>query len=282
MDNVRFRKVPFTYLPRYDEAAASEDMDGRPAPLRAVTIGDHKTVVIPGPSPTLIVKESHSLPHAFPLRNASKIRTMVPCGQQDGSCLFALVDAEGKMIQCELPKGQDYSTGWAIDKLALGDPVEEVRHVDFHQEQGMYVVATCRDVDFYFSADDTRHEHQDGESFPCKTLHTSHHFASRAYTSLLLRGPFNGVTSIVDARAIFPIYSAYLTVLFGSGLYFKGEIHSPKHTLLWSTIAFNADKTTQTSLSAPNCHSTPCTSSPPPHTPSYTPSLSPTSTPSPA
>lgn len=199
MENLRFRKMPFTHLPKYDETAASEDMDGRPAPLRAVTIGDCKTVVIPGPSPTLLLQETHSLPHAMPLETASKTRTLVPLQQGTSSRAFALINAEGEMMEHELQQGEDYSTGWAVSKLTMGDPVEEVRHVDFHEEKGMYVVATCRDVDFYFAPEDNRHEHQDGKCLLCSTFANVPLFASRAYTSLLPRGTFSGATSIVDA-----------------------------------------------------------------------------------
>ena len=199
IDSLRFRKVPFAYFPKYDETTASEDADGRPAPLQAVTIGDHRTIVIPGLSPTLILRETHSLPHAIPLHTASRTRSLVPMQRPNSSRAFALVDVDGNIVEYELRKNEEYSTGWAIDRLSLGSPAEEVRHVDFHEKKGMYVVATCRDVDFYFAPDDTRHEHQDGKF---SISFNFYRCASRAYTSLLLRGPLNGATSIVDARAM--------------------------------------------------------------------------------
>lgn len=184
MANVRFRKVPFTYMPKYDEAAAFEDMDGRPSPLRAITIGDFKAVVIPGHSPTLILKEAHSLPHALPLPTASKTMSLVPTPLTLDSRLFALVDTEGTLAHHELSKSDDYSSGWTVSKLPLGDPIEEVRHVDFHEGKEMYVVASSRDVDFYFAPEDNRHEHQDG-----KSSLTLHPFPEKCITSIYVSSP---------------------------------------------------------------------------------------------
>lgn len=208
METARFRKVPFTYFPKYDETAASEDTDGRPAPLKAMTIGGLKMIAIPGPSPTLILKGAHSLPRAIPMQAASKIKTMLSLPLHSSPRSFALVDAEGSMAQQELREDEDYSTGWAVNRLSLRDGAEEVRLVDFHQEKGMYVIATSRDVDFYFAPDDMRHEHQDGKSVPSSNAYSVQHFASRAYTSLLLRGLLRGATSIVDAKATPPFDSA--------------------------------------------------------------------------
>ena len=187
---LRFRKVPFKYIPKFDETI-TEESDGRPAPLQALSIGSRKLVYVHGSEPVFIVKEASSLPKTLAVRLRG-VKALFAVNTERCAQGFGIIDASGKLQECQLPTDVDYSLGWAVKKMTLGDPAEEVRHIAFHEQRQMYVVATCRDVDFFIPGDEGRQHEQDGKSKSCYKLR-----ASRAYTSIssILRGK----TSIVDA-----------------------------------------------------------------------------------
>ncbi|KAK4896789.1 mRNA cleavage and polyadenylation factor subunit [Elasticomyces elasticus] len=156
-EGLRFRKVPSTYVPRYDEGFDNEG--GRPAPLRAVMVGGRSCVVVPGSQVGLIVKEVAGMPKVLGLRTGGKVRTLVPASTAEGG--FGIVDAEGKMREYRLPGDASYETGWSVRFLPLslpmdggGEKVMEIRFVAFHEKRGVYVVAACWDVDFHMPAEE--------------------------------------------------------------------------------------------------------------------------------
>ncbi|KAK5696834.1 mRNA cleavage and polyadenylation factor subunit [Elasticomyces elasticus] len=157
-EGLRFRKVPSTYVPRYDEGLGSEG-GGRPAALRAVRVGGRWCVVVPGGRVGLIVKEAVGMPRVLGLRTGGKVRTFVPgCRAEDG---FGVVDKEGKMREFRLPGDASFEMGWSVRFLPLrlpmdggGEKVMEVRFVAFHEKRGVYVVAACWDVDFHMPAEE--------------------------------------------------------------------------------------------------------------------------------
>lgn len=200
--NLRFRKVPLTYVPKFDENA-TEGNEGRPAPLRPLMSGERSMVIVPGAAPSLMVKEATSLPKILPLRVA-KINAIVPLHQNDAQRGFGVLDSSD-LQECQIPSDVEFSSGWSMKKLPLGDPAQGVRHVAFHGDRQMYVAATYRNVEFRVPGEDGKHHEDDGKS----TSHPYCHFsmskhahiqrASRAYTSTSCL--FGGATSIVDARS---------------------------------------------------------------------------------
>jgi cleavage and polyadenylation specificity factor subunit 1 len=186
---LRFRKVPFNYIPKFDEMS-TEISGGRPTALQRLCIGKYFAVHIPGPSPSFIFKEATSLAKAVGLR-ARNVSAIVPLDRQGhGLCLGVL--SEGTLQECVLPTQLEFSSGWCVTKMSLGDPAQDVRRITFHEERQMYVVATCKDVDFYFPSEDARHSEQDGKPYlSFKDCITS------IYVYFLFS---RGATSIVDAR----------------------------------------------------------------------------------
>ncbi|KAK3620886.1 mRNA cleavage and polyadenylation factor subunit [Elasticomyces elasticus] len=157
-EGLRFRKVPSTYVPRYDEGLDSEGGE-RPAALRAVRVGGRRCVVIPGSRVGLIVKEVVGMPRVLGVRTGGKVRTFVEASTAEGG--FGVVDKEGKVREFRLPGDASYETGWSVRFLPLslpmdggGEKVMEVRFVAFHEKRGVYVVAACWDVDFHMPAEE--------------------------------------------------------------------------------------------------------------------------------
>ncbi|KAK5721024.1 mRNA cleavage and polyadenylation factor subunit [Elasticomyces elasticus] len=157
-EGLRFRKVPSTYVPRYDEGLGSEGGE-RPAALRAVRVGGRRCVVVPGGRVGLIVKEVVGMPRVLGVRTGGKVRTIVEASTAEGG--FGVVDKEGKMREIRLPGDARFETGWSVRFLPLslpmdggGEKVMEVRFVAFHEKRGVYVVAACWDVDFHMPAEE--------------------------------------------------------------------------------------------------------------------------------
>ncbi|RMY22713.1 hypothetical protein D0867_02531 [Hortaea werneckii] len=172
-EGLRWRKVPNTYVPKYDENLDADAADARPALLKAAEIGGRHCVYVPGSSPSLLIKESTSLPKVLGLRSSAvnSFTTINRDGIRDG---FALIEGDGSFVEYNLPSGAAFGSGWHVQKLSLGEPAEEVRHLAYHGGRGVYVVATCRLADFYL-VDQEGHVETDGAALrpqiPQYTLH---------------------------------------------------------------------------------------------------------------
>ena len=200
--NLRFRKVPFAHVPKFDETAHEED-DGRPPPLRPVNVGRYAAVQIPGPTPSLLLKEASSLPKVLGVR-AHNVKSLISLHHKGCEHGFGILKENG-LEECQLPTDADFSSGWCVRKLAIGDPAQEVRHIAFHEDRQMYVLATCRNVDFYFPEEGGRHQDQDGMSIPYNIPISELNILSRCVCSkaathhehirLLLLSPWSDVYS---------------------------------------------------------------------------------------
>lgn len=142
--SLRFRKVPCPYIPKYDDAIDNED--GRSASLKCAKIGGRHVVHIPGKAPSFVVKEATSLPKVLQLMASDVLAfsTLDRAGCQSG---FGLLKGDG-LVELTLPSESSFGSGWSSQLVALGDPPQEVRHMAYHEDRGVYVVATCHDVDF--------------------------------------------------------------------------------------------------------------------------------------
>ncbi|KAK5171969.1 mRNA cleavage and polyadenylation factor subunit [Saxophila tyrrhenica] len=184
---LRFRKVTLDYIPKFDGSTPDES-NGRPAPLQQVRVGRFDAVVVPGAYPSFLLKEAAALPKVVPLR-AHNVKALIPLHRPGCDSGFAILrsatssDDEGvetkklELQELALPADAEFSTGWCVQKQTFGDPAEQVRDVAYHEERGMYVVATCRDVDFHLEGDkeEGRGKGNDGISLhpqvPQYTLH---------------------------------------------------------------------------------------------------------------
>lgn len=188
--NLKFRKVPVPYLPKYDEFL-EEASAQRIAPLQALRVGDHATVVIPGKAPCLIISETNSRPKVMRLQDPTT-RAIIPIQQTQDSRSFATLSSKGRLAECSL-SDTSIATGLSVQKLSVGDEDEELKHVAYHEKSGMYIVSTSKQADFLFHEEDTRHPDQDGKS---RYSLTSHHEHIRRFL-------ISGASSIVDAIMTF-------------------------------------------------------------------------------
>jgi cleavage and polyadenylation specificity factor subunit 1 len=159
---LRFRKVPMAYIPKYAESAEAEE-EMKPLALRQVKVGRYHAIGIPGTLPSLILRSASSSPKVLEIRTTDEPRisrriSSLNCAHCEQG--FLTTDVGGKLQQFQLPNGAWFASGWSVRQLDLGG---EVRHLAYHATREAYVVATCRDVDFYFSEDDNRHPEQDGK-----------------------------------------------------------------------------------------------------------------------
>jgi cleavage and polyadenylation specificity factor subunit 1 len=186
--DLRFRKVPMVYIPKYNEAA-DDDLELKPPALRGVNIGQYQAICIPGTPPSLILRSASSSPKVLEIRSTDehghvqRISSLNTPRCQQG---FLTVDSGGTLKEFRLPEGAWFSSGWSVRQLDLGG---ELRHLAYHTSREVYVVATSRDVDFYFSEDDNRHPEQDGKymiffHIP-RTTESSHNASRQASRSPL-------------------------------------------------------------------------------------------------
>ncbi|QIW95825.1 hypothetical protein AMS68_001343 [Peltaster fructicola] len=171
-DKLRFRKVPVQYLPKYDEYMEETD---RVSPLRPITIDNYVAVVVPGRPPCLIMSETSSRPKV--LRIDDNEAVYLTAVQQ--STLVTL-STGGVITHSVLPSTTCVGTGWTAQKLHIGD--DELRYVAYHEAGGMYVLATCKQVDFLFPEEDTRHQDQDDiTSRPTVPQYSLHLFSASTH-----------------------------------------------------------------------------------------------------
>jgi cleavage and polyadenylation specificity factor subunit 1 len=181
LKNIHFRKVPFSYLPKFDNTAMDVD-ENRPAPLKRISLGHYSAIHVPGITPTMIVKENCSLPKALTMSSGS-VKAFTSLNHRSCESGFGVIENDN-LVEHQLPSNVEFSSGWCIERTKIGEPAEEVRHVAFHDNKKMYVVATCKMVDFYFPEEDGRHQEQDGKfsqniseqctPLPPLTLHHEH------------------------------------------------------------------------------------------------------------
>ncbi|KAM3419764.1 Protein cft1 [Cercospora zeina] len=171
--SLRFRKVPLCHNPKFNERLAEQD--SRPAPLKRVTFGDYEAVSIPGAPACLLLKESSSLPRIFEVRgtgSSKQAAVLSPVHRSGCEYGFITLTPNHELQEMQLPQHTWYGTGWSVKQADLG---EEVRHVAYHESRCVYVVATCREVAFYFAGEDGRHPEQDDiELRPQVPLYTIH------------------------------------------------------------------------------------------------------------
>lgn len=196
-EGLRWRKVPNTYSPKYDDGLDTEGADARPSPLESAKVGGRHVVYIPGRAPSLMTREPTSLPKVLGLRS-SGVRAFAPLSRSGCEDAFMLIGGDGMLGEYRVPANITLETGWNVEKLALGEPAQVVRYLAYHTGRGVYIIATCRDVDFYL-VDQDGHVDTEGQSCnPLRTLHTS--CTTSIYVSFCF---LRGATSIVGATAKF-------------------------------------------------------------------------------
>ncbi|KAK4499059.1 hypothetical protein PRZ48_009571 [Zasmidium cellare] len=176
--NLRFRKVPLSYIPKYNDTLAEEE-SGRSPALTAIRVGSYLAVTIPAAPPLLLLKEPSSLPRILEVRlpkATNKVTSLEPVHRSGCERGFTFVTTNGELQECQLARDTWYGTGWSVQQMDFGG--REVRHLAYHETRGVYVVATCEDVDFYFASEDHRHPEQDEISLRPKVPQYSVHLVS--------------------------------------------------------------------------------------------------------
>lgn len=164
VSNLRFRKVPMSYIPKYNDTLAEEESNRSP-PLKTIQVGEYFAVALPGAPPLLLIKEPSGLPRILevrPTRGAHRVTVLSPMNRQGCERGFTVVSPDGNLQECQLPQDTWYGTGWSAKQIDIGEG-REVRHLAYHETRGVYVVATCKEVDFFFASEDHRHPEQDGK-----------------------------------------------------------------------------------------------------------------------
>jgi cleavage and polyadenylation specificity factor subunit 1 len=179
--NLRFRKVPLSYIPRYNESVLEAGSNARQPPLKSMRIGEYSAISIPGALACVLLKESSTVPKVLEVRGAqasSQVTTLSPIHRAGLEHGFMHINDQEELQESQLPPDTWFGLGWSISQTSLGGQGNDVRHLAFHEPRGLYVVASCRNVDFYFAEEDGRHPEQDSKSnSPCSIRHPNKHHA---------------------------------------------------------------------------------------------------------
>ncbi|KAK6436291.1 mRNA cleavage and polyadenylation factor subunit [Oleoguttula sp. CCFEE 5521] len=206
-DGLRFRKVPNAFMPKYEEPLSGET--GRATFLRPLDIAGYKAIVVPSHTPSLLTRHAYCLPKVVSLQVA-KCRALTTRLTDDGKQGLAVLQQDSTLQECTLPDDIDFGSGWVIKRLALGDLDEEVRHIAFHEERNIYVVTTCRPVDFIFTDDEGRHHDQDDIYLRPQVSQYSIHLLS-ATTHQLIHSLSLPYAEAVLSMKVMPLEASELT-----------------------------------------------------------------------
>lgn len=168
-EGLRFRKVPVPYIPKYNDTALAagqaEESNARQPALKRIQIGEYIAVALPGSPPSLLLREGASPPKILGVAVAGDSSSLAPLNRVDYQHGFATLSRSGGLMEHTLPKDAWFGTGWNVKQieLAVDGNTEEVRQLAYHKEKSLWIVGTCRKVDFYFAKEDGRHNEQDGK-----------------------------------------------------------------------------------------------------------------------
>ncbi|KXT13257.1 hypothetical protein AC579_2488 [Pseudocercospora musae] len=204
--DLRFRKVPVSYIPKYNESIA-EAQSARPPPLRSIDVGNYKAIAIPGAPPCLLLKEPSTLPRVLEIRQdaeSNRLSMICPINRVGCETGFFTINTDEELEEQQLPRDTWYGAGWSVHQVTIGssEQVEDVRRIAYHEERGLYVVATCRDVDFYFAEEDGRHPEQDDITLRPKVPQYSVHLISATSNHVIdtLHMPY--LAAVTDLQVI--------------------------------------------------------------------------------
>ncbi|KAF2858764.1 hypothetical protein K470DRAFT_259479 [Piedraia hortae CBS 480.64] len=206
-DHLMFRKVHFPYIPFDDRDYGDED--SRPETMRAIKVGNRHMVYLPSLSPSLIVKEAIGPPKAIGLRVEKPTKTMQPY-DDDGN--FFLVYHDGTCGKYGPQENATFETGWSISLMSLpAAQPEEIRHLAFYEPREVYVIATCRNEDFLFSADDKRHETNDDISMRPQISRYTIHLLSAKTNAIIESMPWPYSQETFTGLKVMPLEVSELT-----------------------------------------------------------------------
>lgn len=149
--NLRFLKISNPHLAK-NTVELSEIVS---SPMKSITnIGGYSTVFLPGASPSMILKNSKSIPKVISLQSSGVqgMSSFHTAGCERG---FIYADIEGIVRIAQLPSNTSFvELGKSLQKIELG---EEVHAVTYYPPMECYVVATSSKVEFEIPKDDDHH-----------------------------------------------------------------------------------------------------------------------------
>ncbi|KAK7541054.1 CPSF A subunit region-domain-containing protein [Phyllosticta citribraziliensis] len=160
--SLRWLKVPQPKLPEFSEEPSLEAEDialGRESILTALpNVGGYSTAFMTGTSPSFILKEAASMPRVIKLE-AKAVKCVGGFHTADIERGFAVVDQNGNMQVCQLPKGCRYGDiGWVVRKIPMG---RDVQNLCYHPGKDILAVGLAEKEDFSMPDDEHHPEWRD-------------------------------------------------------------------------------------------------------------------------
>ncbi|KAH7155848.1 CPSF A subunit region-domain-containing protein [Dactylonectria estremocensis] len=153
-----FKKSANSTLAASPVEATGDDADQQPrfVPLRAcANVDGYRTVFLPGPSPSFVIKSSKSIPRVVGLQGLG-VRSMSPFHTEGCDRGFIYADDEGIARVTQLPTDTNFTElGLSVKKVPLG---VDVRGITFHPPTGAYMVGCMAPEPFELPRDDDYHK----------------------------------------------------------------------------------------------------------------------------
>ena len=168
-----FSKIPNSAFAKASAAPAAsaaddESSEARNLPLRAFdNIGGYSTVVLPGASPSFVLKSAKSLPRVLNLQGAA-IRSLSSFHTQGCERGFIYIDVQGTSRVCALPADTSFAElGVCVRKVPLG---LDANTVAYHPPSEVYAVGVSTLEPFELPKDESHRSEWAKENIAFKPL----------------------------------------------------------------------------------------------------------------
>ncbi|CAK7210770.1 mRNA cleavage and polyadenylation factor subunit [Sporothrix eucalyptigena] len=170
--SLRFSKIPNGAFAKASASPPPANDDGTPQsgfmPLRAVdNIGGYSTVILPGASPSFILKSAKSVPRVINLQGAA-VRSLSSFHTQGCERGFIYVDVEGTSRVCSLPASTNFAElGVCVLKVPLN---LDANTVAYHPPSEVYAVGVSTLEEFELPKDESHRAEWAKENIAFKPL----------------------------------------------------------------------------------------------------------------
>ncbi|KAK5324275.1 mRNA cleavage and polyadenylation factor subunit [Exophiala xenobiotica] len=160
LGSFKFRKVA-TKPPENTEYRAEGEVSSIHRMQIVADIGGHACVFIPGPRPSLIMREAATMPHIHELAT-TWIKSMSGAHTRECRQGFAFLDDHQDVCFAQLPDSTTVGqSDWAIKRVPFG---QEISSIAYYEPTDSYALATHYPIEFQLPQDDEWHPEWQNEA----------------------------------------------------------------------------------------------------------------------
>ncbi|EXJ92763.1 hypothetical protein A1O3_01315 [Capronia epimyces CBS 606.96] len=196
----RFKKVMTKAAKNPVENEVTGEQSARQSMQVMNNIAGHASVFVPGPHPSLIIREASTIPHVYEL-NSGNVKSMSAVHTQTCQQGLALVDDDGQIKFCELPESTVLGlSDWVIRRVPLW---QDITSVAYFAPTDSYVLATNHMAEFRLPQDDEWHPEWQNEDtrFLPTTIQSSLKLLSAKSHSIISQYQFDACERVLSVQS---------------------------------------------------------------------------------